>query len=195
MDDSAQQDRPDATGAGTTDDADTADAGPADDGATADGDGPADAPLPDVDPSGEVRPVDLRDWVSFDTEQATRVRVFATDSLTHDLWCLEPQQATSVLRHGGADVVYTVLGGRAWFVTEQGEAGLEPLASLLVPAGVTHGIDNRGPDPLIVLAAVAPPDDDGDSDAPLTRLAAAVRTRDTTGSIGKRLRGFLAGER
>jgi|GEM_PF-803714 len=155
----------------------------------------ADEQLPEADPSGEVQPVDLRDWVSFDTEQATRVRVFATASLTHDLWCLEPQQATSVLRYGTADVTYTVLGGRAWFVTEQGEAGLEPLASLLVPAGVTHGIDNRGADPLIVLAAGAPPDDDETAGAPLTRLATAVRPRDTTGSIGQRLRAFLAGQR
>ena len=155
----------------------------------------ADESLPEADPSGEVQPVDLRDWVVFDTEQATRVRVFATASLTHDLWCLEPQQATSVLRYGTADVTYTVLGGRAWFVTEQGEAGLDPLASLLVPAGVTHGIDNRGADPLIVLAVGAPPDDDEGAGAPLTRLATAVRPRDTNGSVGQRLRAFLAGQR
>lgn len=193
MDDTPQPDAPDPADApGAADTPDPADTPGAADTPAAPVD---DEQLPQVDPSGAVQPVDLRDWVVFDTEQATRVRVFATASLTHDLWCLEPQQATSVLRYGSADVTYTVLGGRAWFVTEQGEAGLDPLASLLVPAGVTHGIDNRGPDPLIVLAAGAPPDDDEGAGAPLTRLAAAVRPRDTTGSIGQRLRGFLAGER
>ncbi len=149
--------------------------------------------LPDTDPSGAVQPVDLRDWVDFSTAEARRVRVFATASLTQDLWCIEPQQATNVLRYDGVDVVYTVIGGRSWFVTEQGEAGLDPLASVLVPAGVTHGIDNRGTDPLIVLAVASPPAGDGDTDEPLTRLANAVRPADTTGGIGARLRAFLAG--
>lgn len=147
--------------------------------------------LPNTDPTGEVQPVDLRDWVDFSHQQATRVRVLRTASLAQDLWCLEPQQATTVLRNGDADVTYTVLGGRAWFVTEQGEAGLDPLASLLVPAGVTHGIDNRGADPLIVLAVSSPPADDDQPGEPLTNLARAVRPDDTTGGIARALRRFL----
>lgn len=149
--------------------------------------------LPTTDPSGEVLPVDLRDWVDFSTEEARRVRVFRTDALQQELWCLEPQQATTVLRYGESDVSYTVIAGRAWFVTEQGEAGLDALASLLVPAGVTHGIDNRGADPLIVLAVACPPADDEQPDEPLTTLARAVRPADTTGGIGDRLRRFLSG--
>ncbi len=152
-----------------------------------------DEPLPDTDPTGEVMPVDLRDWVDFSTEEARRVRVFSTATLSQDLWCIEPQQATTVLRYAGSDVTYTVIGGRAWFVTEQGEAGLDPLASLLVPAGVTHGIDNRGADPLIVLAAAGPPADDEQPGTPLTTLARAVRPADTTGGVGARLRRFIAG--
>lgn len=149
--------------------------------------------LPSTDPTGEVLPVDLRDWVDFSTEEARRVRVFRTDGLQQDLWCVEPQQSTAVLRYAATDVTYTVIGGRAWFVTEQGEAGLDPLASLLVPAGVTHGIDNRGADPLIVLAVGAPPGDLQEPDEPLTNLAEAVRTDDTSGSIGERVRRFLTG--
>jgi mannose-6-phosphate isomerase-like protein (cupin superfamily) len=141
-----------------------------------------------------VQPVDLRDWVDFSQAEARQVRVFATDQLTQDLLCVEPQQATNVLVYERADVVYTVIGGRAWFVTDQGEAGLDPLASVLVPAGVHHGIDNRGTDPLIVLAVASPPDDDRGADRPLVRLANAVREPDTTGSVGRRLRAFLAGQ-
>lgn len=149
--------------------------------------------LPTTDPTGEVLPVDLRDWVDFSTESARRVRVFRTDALQQDLWCVEPQQATEVLRYADTDVTYTVLGGRAWFVTEQGEAGLDPLASLLVPAGVTHGIDNRGADPLIVLAVGGPPGDSGGPDEPLTNLARAVRPSDSSGSVLERIRRFVAG--
>ena len=102
-------------------------------------------------------PVDLRDWVRFSTDAAVRVRVQRTDTLAVDLWCIEPQQATDVLRADG-DVSYTVLAGRSWFVTEDGDIGLDPLGSMLVPRGVAHGIDNRAPDPLIVLAISSPPD-------------------------------------
>lgn len=162
--------------------------------AAAPGDDPdLEGPLPATDPTGDVLPVDLRDWVDFDTEAARRVRVFRTASLQQDLWCVEPQQSSEVLRYAETDVTYTVIGGRAWFVTEQGEAGLDPLASLLVPAGVTHGIDNRGADPLIVLAVGAPPGDLDAPDEPLTNLARAVREPDTTGSVGARVRRFLRG--
>lgn len=109
-------------------------------------------------PAGAVRPVDLRDYVRFRLDAATRVRVFATDVLTVDLWCLEPQQATAVLRYEDVDVAYTVVGGRAWFVTDEGEVGLDALGALLVPAGTAHGIDNHGVDPLVVLATASPPD-------------------------------------
>lgn len=135
--------------------------------------------------------MDLRDWVDFSMAEARRVRVFSTGTLAQDLWCVEPQQATKVLRYDDADVTYTVLGGRCWFVTDQGEVGLDPLASVLVPAGVNHGLDNRGTDPLIVLTVTAPPTDDAAEDKPITRLAQALRPNDTSGPLAKRLKDFL----
>jgi len=106
-----------------------------------------------------VFPVDLRDWVRFDTGAAVHVRVMTSEMLALDLWCIEPQQATEPLHLPDSDVTYTVLAGRSWFVTDEGEVGLDPLGSMLVPAGTVHGIDNRAPDPLIVLAVSSPPDD------------------------------------
>lgn len=107
---------------------------------------------------GNVRPVDLRDYARFDPDHAARVRVLATDVLTVDLWCLEPHQSTEAMHHEEVDVAYTVLGGTAWFITDEGEIGLGPLGAMLVPAGVVHGIDNRTVDPVVVLASASPPD-------------------------------------
>ena len=121
-------------------------------------------------------PVDLRDWVRFSTSDAVRVRVQRTAQLAVDLWCIEPQQATEVLRAEG-DVTYTVLAGRSWFVTEDGDVGLDPLGSILIPRGVAHGIDNRAPDPLIVLAVSSPPDA-APADPPVSATASAVRPPD-----------------
>lgn len=146
----------------------------------------SDAPAPPP-----VRPVDLRDYVEFGTDRARRVRVFATDRLALDLWCIEPQQSTDVLLHDDVDVTYTVLGGRSWFVTDQGEIGLDPMGAMLVPAGVAHGIDNRGADPLIVLATVSPPGTDPE-DAPVTDLGEAIRDDDTRGPFKRLLAKLMS---
>lgn len=150
----------------------------------------ADDELRDVRPRGDVRPVDLRDWVDFSRDRARRVRVLRGDALALDLWCIEPQQSTGVLQYAEADVTYTVIGGRSWFVTEQGEIGLDPLAAMMVPAGTLHGIDNRGADPLIVSAATAPPDPD-DEDDPVVDEAAAIRDDDQYGRVRRRLQGAV----
>jgi quercetin dioxygenase-like cupin family protein len=132
----------------------------------------------DTSDSSRPLPFDLRDWVRFSTTEAVRVRVQRTEHLALDLWCIEPQQATEVLRHD-ADVTYTVLAGRSWFVTEYGDVGLDPLGSLLVPPGTAHGIDNRAPDPLIVMAVSSPPGQ-APVESPVVTTATAVRS-DTAG--------------
>jgi quercetin dioxygenase-like cupin family protein len=131
------------------------------------------APASEQAPVAPVQPVDLRDHVDFSTERAVRVRVFATERLALDVWCIEPRQSTPVLHEPDRDVAYTVIGGRSWFVTDQGEVGLDPMGAMLVPAGTVHGIDNRAADPLIVLAASSPPSGDP-VDVPVADLAAAV---------------------
>ena len=119
--------------------------------------GPAEPPP--QEPPTEPVAVDLRDYIDFDPERATGRRVFATDVLAIDVICLEPNQHVGAREFAGADVVYTVLGGRAWVVTPEAEVTLGPLQALLVPAGVVHGLRNDGADPLILQAAASPPDE------------------------------------
>lgn len=126
----------------------------------------------EVEPEA-VRPVDLRDYVAFDPDRAAAVRVFATERLAVDLWCLEPRQSTPVLHHPDKDTAYTVVGGRSWFVTDAGEVGLDPMGALLVRAGTVHGIDNRAADPLIVIAMSSPPSETAEAD-PVELLGEAV---------------------
>ncbi len=147
-------------------------------------------------PVARVLAVDLRDYASFDQASARRVRVFATDVLTVDLWCLEPWQDTDVLHDEEVDVVYTVIGGNAWFVTDQGEIGLGPLGAMLIPAGVAHGIANRTADPLIVLASASPPDTPGGvvrTDEPVERTNGAVNPGKGKRSLADRLRALIGG--
>lgn len=153
-----------------------------------------DAPEPRGPEDQRVRPVDLRDYADFDREGARRVRVLATDVLTIDLWCLQPDQSTDVLHHDDTDVVYTVLGGNAWFVTDEGELGLGPLGAMLVPAGVVHGFDNRTADPLIVVASGSPPDvpvDEVTTDEPVDDASEAVFRPEEGLSLRERIRRSL----
>jgi quercetin dioxygenase-like cupin family protein len=107
----------------------------------------------------EPTAVDLRDYVVFDPGQPVQRRVFATDVVGVDLMCLEPKQVMGARAFPTADVVYTVLGGRAWIVTDEAEATLDPLQSVMVPATVPHGVRNDSPDPLILQVVVSPPDE------------------------------------
>lgn len=133
-----------------------------------------------AEPLSAPLPVDLRDWVRFSTTEPTKVRVLRTSHLAVDLWCIEPRQATDVLVLRESDVTYTVLAGRSWFATAEGDIGLDPLGALLVPAGTLHGIDNRAPDPLIVMAVSSPPDA-APPEAPVSDAATAVRDDPTPG--------------
>lgn len=139
-----------------------------------------------------VRPVDLRDYVDFSPEGPHRVRVYATGRLALDLWCCEPRQATPAL-HVEQDVTYTVIAGRSWFVTEEGEVGLDPMGGLLVPAGVVHGFENRGADPLIVTAASSPPGPAPAADAPVVADADAVVRPRGPGRLRRTLDRVLGG--
>lgn len=110
---------------------------------------------------GLFRPVamDLRDYVQFDIELPAGRRVVATDVLALDLICLEPQQTLSARTFHEADAVYTVLGGKAWVVTDTDEVTLAPLQAVMIPAGVPHGLRNSSADPLILQVVTSPPDD------------------------------------
>lgn len=139
-----------------------------------------------------VRPVDLRDYVDFSQDAATCVRVFATPELALDLWCIEPQQATPVLHHEQQRIAYTVIGGRSWFVTDEGEVGLDPMGSLMVPPGVVHGIDNRAPDPLIIVAVSSPPSDVPEGE-PIESRGEAIRHEPDRPNVLRRMADRLFG--
>ena len=101
--------------------------------------------------------VDLRDYVAFDRNRAVRSRIYETDLVAMDLLCLEPGQQLGARTHEESDTVYTVIGGRAWVVTDDSEVALEPLQAVLVPAGTPHGIRNDAADPLLLQTVTSLP--------------------------------------
>ena len=70
--------------------------------------------------------------------------------------CLEPGQAHAVHTHADQDKVYVVMDGTGWFTVagEQREAGAGMV--IWAPAGVPHGVENRGAERLNVLVGMGP---------------------------------------
>ena len=116
-----------------------------------------------TDATFEPQASDLRDYVDFDLDAAVGRRIFTTDVVAVDLVCLEPGQVIDARTLGGADAIYTVLGGRVWVVTDDAEVTLDPLQAVVIPAGIPHGLRNDGIDPLILQVVVSPPDEMPDS--------------------------------
>lgn len=157
---------------------------------------PTDAPRGVTDATwSAVRAVDLRDYVTCVRGEATRVRVFETDVLALDVWCVEPRSGTEPLHHPDRDVAYTVIAGRCWFVTDEGEVGLDPMGALLVRADVVHGFSNRGPDPLIVLGSSSPPGDGGEHPPVSTSAAAVHEQRTSPGRLRRAVESLLGTSR
>lgn len=125
--------------------------------------------------------VDLRDYVIFDLDGAAGRRVLQTDVLAVDLVCLEPGQQIPPRTFRTADVVYTVLGGLAWVVTDEAQVTLAALQAVVMPAGTPHGLRNDGIDPLIVQVLVSPPDElaapSGEPLRPVVPVAEEARPR------------------
>ena len=179
-------------------DADTPDsAGPPETSAPGSSAGSSGAALPQNGGSAtlRVRPVDLRDYAQFRPGEAKRTRVFATERLALDLWCIEPGASTGVLHYPDQDVTYTVIGGRSWFVTDDGEVGLDPMGAVLVPADTVHGVDTRSPDPLVVLATSAPPGTDAEEPAVAEDQAAVNWPRGRPGFLRRLLDVVTGGGR
>lgn len=110
--------------------------------------------------------MDLRDYILFELDRPSARRVFCSGLLSLDLICLEPEQTIPARTLTASDAVYTVLGGKAWLVTDEAEVTLAPLQAVLVPAGVPHGIRNESADPLILQAVSAPPAQQDTEQAP-----------------------------
>ncbi len=103
---------------------------------------------------GKIR---VRDLVTYSPDRMTKMAVAGTPRVQLDLYCVAPGQSQKAHTHADLDKIYYVLEGAGRFsiggITEM----LGPGDVLVVPAGVEHGLDNVGPDPLLVLVVVAPP--------------------------------------
>jgi quercetin dioxygenase-like cupin family protein len=104
-----------------------------------------------------VERVRLADRVAFQDGKMARHRLTGSARCQADLYCLRPGQSQAVHAHADQDKLYLGIEG-VGRIEVGGEVGdLEPGVLVLAPAGVEHGLANRGAGPLVVLVVVVPP--------------------------------------
>ncbi len=97
-----------------------------------------------------------RDHVGSRPEKHHKATLFRSDNLLLGLNCLDPGQTQRVHTHEGQDKFYLVLEGTGYFTVAQDrfEAGAGEV--VWAPAGVEHGVVNRGAVPLVLAVGIAP---------------------------------------
>jgi len=93
----------------------------------------------------------------FSPEKGQKIGLFSTERSMADLHCLLPGQAQKPHIHETSDKLYYVIEGTGRFRIGQEERELSAGSAVLAPALVEHGVENRGPNPLVLLVVLAPP--------------------------------------
>jgi mannose-6-phosphate isomerase-like protein (cupin superfamily) len=101
----------------------------------------------------EKKRLDVR---RFDPAKMQKLSLFETARLYLDVYCLEPGQSQKPHVHADSDKVYACLEGTAVATIGGEEVALQPGEAVMAPAGVEHGLENRGPARTAVLAMAAP---------------------------------------
>ncbi len=100
---------------------------------------------------------DYRDHTGSRPDKFFKATLFQGNHLMIGLNCLEPGQVQAVHDHADADKVYVVMEGIGHFTVgnEVRDAGQGEV--VWAPAGVPHGVENRGDERLVLLVNIAPP--------------------------------------
>src|SRR5215467_6310856 len=99
----------------------------------------------------------VKDHAKLQPDKMAKVALAATPRALLDLYCVAPGQAQKAHTHDGQDKIYYVLEGAGRFTLGDAQERLSAGDALVAAAGVSHGLVNDGPDPLVVLVVVSPP--------------------------------------
>lgn len=103
----------------------------------------------------EIR--DVHASFRFSPEKMQKVKLFGTDELFLDLYCLEPGQSQKVHTHDHSSKVYVVLEGTARFHVGGDTEDVGPDRAVLAPRGEPHGVENASSARVVLLVGMAPP--------------------------------------
>ncbi len=98
----------------------------------------------------------ISEAMQFASDKMKKNGLFETERLFCDLYCFEPGQSQAPHTHEGSDKIYYVVQGRGLFRVGDEERELREQEIAIAPSGQKHGVNNPGPDRLILLVFMAP---------------------------------------
>ena len=102
------------------------------------------------------RPFDPQGAAVFRGDKMGKATLFQSPALLAGLNCLEAGQSHALHAHAGQDKLYVVLAGRGLYLRDGERLSIGTGEMVVAPRGVAHGIENPGPERLIVLVVMAP---------------------------------------
>lgn len=100
--------------------------------------------------------MDYRAHVGARPDKFYKATLFQSERLMLGLNCLEPGQTQHVHTHADQDKFYLVLEGEGEFVVGEEAQRAGAGVTVWAPAGVDHGVTNRGEARLVLLVGIAP---------------------------------------
>src|SRR5438045_9452470 len=98
----------------------------------------------------------ISEAIAFAGDKMKKNGLFETERLFCDLYCFEPGQSQAPHTHDGSDKIYYVLEGSGRFRIGEEERELGAGAIAMAPSGQRHGVENKGPERLVLLVFMAP---------------------------------------
>jgi quercetin dioxygenase-like cupin family protein len=99
---------------------------------------------------------DYADHAGASAERFFKSTLFQSERLLLGLNCLEPGQTQPVHDHADQDKFYFVVEGVGDFVVGDERQPAAEGGVVWAPAGVPHGVTNRGTERLVLLVGIAP---------------------------------------
>ena len=96
------------------------------------------------------------DHIGSSAEKFFKSTLFQSSRLLLGLNCLEPGQTQATHTHADQDKFYVVIEGQGAFAIADEIYQAGPGMVIWAPAGVLHGVTNRGDTRLVLLVGIAP---------------------------------------
>lgn len=98
----------------------------------------------------------LEDIAQFNPRFFVRRRIFSTDSMHFNIYCIEPGQSNPLHKHSGSDEICYFVQGTGDVIVGDEIAAVQPGDSVHIPKDVGHEIINTGTERMIVVLAQSP---------------------------------------
>lgn len=98
----------------------------------------------------------LEEIVQFNPQFFVRRRIFATDSVQFNIYCLEPGQSNPLHKHPQSDEICYFVQGSGDVIIGDEIAAVQSGATVHIPKDVGHEIRNTGTEQMIVVLAQSP---------------------------------------